>query len=119
MPQFRPHATTSCPHYVPQLEEEAALLGGTWHPLCEDAETTVNADKYSSNEFYCWLVVDPEITSTPKPMDDEEFIEIKRGVSMQQCMSMLSRGELSIVSSFVVLMGARKLRQLGLLAQED
>lgn len=52
-------------------------------------------------------------------MDDEEFIEIKRGVSMQQCMSMLSRGELSIVSSFVVLMGARKLRQLGLLAQED
>lgn len=101
-----------------QLEEEAHLLGGTWHTLCDDAETTVNADKYSSNEFYCWLVVDPEVTTTPKAMDDEEFIEIKRGVSIQQCMAMLGRGELSVVSSFVVLMGARKLRQLGLLTQE-
>lgn len=100
---------------VPQLEEEAHLLGGTWHALCDDAETTVNADKYSSNEFYCWLVVDPYVTPTPKPMDDEEFIEIERGVSMQRCMSMLDKGELSIVSSFVILMGARKLRQLGLL----
>lgn len=102
---------------VPQLEEEAHLLGGTWHALCDDAETTINADKYSSNEFYCWLVVDPYVTPTPKPMDDEEFIEIERGVSMQRCMSMLGRGELSIVSSFVVLMGARKLRQLGLLEE--
>eukprot|EP00752_Nemacystus_decipiens_P003331 g3082.t1 len=101
-----------------ELEEEAHLLGGTWHTLCDDAETTVNADKYSSNEFFCWLVVDPEVTSTPKAMDDEEFIEIKRGVSMQQCMAMLGRGELSVVSSFVILMGARKLRQLGLLTQE-
>ncbi|CAB1099379.1 unnamed protein product [Ectocarpus sp. CCAP 1310/34] len=98
-----------------ELEEEAHLLGGTWHTLCEDDETTVNADKYSSNEFYCWLVVDPYVTPTPKPMDDEEFIEIRRGVSMQECMRMVGRGELSIVSSFVVLMGARKLRQLGLL----
>lgn len=100
---------------VAQLEEEAHLLGGTWHTLCEDDETTINADKYSSNEFYCWLVVDPYVTPTPKPMDDEEFIEIKRGVSMQECMRMVERGELSIVSSFIVLMGARKLRQLRLL----
>lgn len=102
---------------APQLEEEAHLLGGTWHALCDDAETTINADKYSSNEFYCWLVVDPYVTPTPKPMDDEEFIEIERGVSMQRCMSMLGRGEMSIVSSFVILMGARKLRQLGLLEE--
>lgn len=101
-----------------KLEEEAHLSGGTWHALCDDAETTVNADKYSSNEFYCWLVVDPYVTPNPKPMDDEEFIEIKRGISMQQCMSMLGRGELSVVSSFVVLMGARKLRQLGLYREE-
>lgn len=37
---------------------------------------------------------------------------------MQHAMSMLVGGELSIVSSFIVLMGARKLRQLGLLKEE-
>lgn len=105
--------------YLPrlQLEEEAHLVGGTWHPLCDDDQTTINADKYSSNEFYCWLVVDPCITVTPKAMDDEEFIEIRRGITMPRAMSMLGGGELSIVSSFVILMGVRKLRQLGLLKE--
>lgn len=101
-----------------QLEEEAHLLGGTWHALCDDAETTINADKYSTNEFYCWLVVDPHVTPSPRALDDEEFIEIKRGISMHHAMSMVVGGELSIVSSFVVLMGARKLRQLGLFKEE-
>lgn len=98
-----------------QLEEEAHLIGGTWHALCDDADTTVNADKYSSNEFYCWLVVDPHVTPTPRALDDEEFIDIERGITIQRAMSMLNRGELSMVSSFVLLMGARKLSQLGLL----
>lgn len=101
-----------------QLEEEAHLQGGTWYPLCEDEDTSVNADKYSTNEFFCWLVVDPEVTATPRAMDDAEFIEIERGITMEGAMTMLSRGEMSVVSAFVVLMGARKLRQLGLLSQE-
>lgn len=83
--------------------------------LCEDESTTINADKYSSNEFYCWLVVDPFVTPTPRALDDEESIEIERGVTMQRAMTMMDRGELSIVSSFVVLAGARKLRKLGLM----
>lgn len=99
----------------PQLEEEAHLLGGTWHALCDDADTTINADKYSNNEFYCWLVVDPHVTLTPRALDDEESIEIKRGLTMKQVTSMLTSGKLSIVSSFVFLMGTRKLRELGLI----
>eukprot|EP00904_Undaria_pinnatifida_P011178 jgi/Undpi1/7190/HiC_scaffold_22.g09664.m1 len=97
-----------------ELEEEAHLLGGTWHALCDDADTTVNADKYSNNEFYCWLVVDPHVTATPRALDDEESIEIQRGITMKQATRMLTGGKLSIVSSFTLLMGARKLRELGL-----
>lgn len=86
--------------------------------MSDDAETTINADKYSTNEFYCWLVVDPEITVTPRAVDDEEFIEIKRGITMKHAMDMLSCGELSVVSGFVLLLAERKLRQLGLLNEE-
>ena len=100
-----------------QLEEEAHLSGGTWHALCDDADTTINADKYSNNEFYCWLVVDPHVTLTPRALDDEESIEIKRGLTMKQVSSMLTGGKLSMVSSFVFLMGTRKLRELGLLEE--
>lgn len=89
-------------------------MGGTWHALCDDADTTVNADKYSNNEFYCWLVVDPHVTATPRALDDEESIEIQRGITMKQATRMLTGGKLSIVSSFTLLMGARKLRELGL-----
>lgn len=108
-------ARLNCFDIFAQLEEEAHLLGGTWYPLCDNAETSINADKYSTNEFFCWLVVDPEVTSTPRDMDDEEFIEIERGVSMQTAMAMLSRGEMSAVSGFILLMAERKLRQLGFL----
>lgn len=101
-----------------QLDEEAHLHGGTWYPLGERVNTSICADKYSTNEFFCWLVVDPVITSTPRALDDEEFIEIVRGVSMQTAMSMVTRGELSVVSGFVVLLGARKLRQLGIYTEE-
>lgn len=102
-----------------QLEEEAHLEGGTWYPLCDHAATSINADKYNTNEFFCWLVVDPDITTTPRPMDDEEFIEIERGISMQTVMGMLGRGEITVLSGFVILMAARKLRQLGLVSGED
>lgn len=101
-----------------QLDEEAHLQGGTWYPLGDTADTTINADKYSTNEFYCWLVVDPEITPNPRALDDEEFIEIVRGVSIQSAMSMLTRGQMSVVSGFVVLLGARKLRQLGMISED-
>lgn len=101
-----------------QLDEEAHLEGGTWYPLGEKVDTRINADKYSTNEFYCWLVVDPEVTLTPRALDDEEFIEIVRGVNMQTAMSMITRGQMSVVSGFVVLLAERKLRQLGLLSEE-
>lgn len=84
----------------------------------ETADTTINADKYSTNEFYCWLVVDPEIAPNPRALDDEEFIEIVRGVSIQSAMSMLTRGQMSVVSGFVFLLGARKLRQLGMISDD-
>lgn len=100
-----------------QLDEEAHLQGGKWYPLGEKADTKINADKYSTNEFYCWLVVDPEVTLTPRALDDEEFIEIVRGIDMQTAMNMVICGQMSVVSGFVVLLAARKLRELGLLSE--
>ena len=57
------------------------------------------------------------MTLTPRALDDEESIEIKRGLTMKQVSSMLTGGKLSMVSSFVFLMGTRKLRELGLLEE--
>ncbi|CAM9739047.1 unnamed protein product, partial [Choristocarpus tenellus] len=100
-----------------ELEEEAHLTGGTWHSLTESLKTTVSADKYSTNEFFCWLCVDPEVTTTPRPLDAEEFIEIERGIALSEAMGMIVRGEMSVVSGFVTMLAMEKLQNLGLLAR--
>ena len=61
-----------------ELEEEAQLVGGTWHCLL-DAEAP--ADKYSTSPFQFYLVIDPEEERNPKPQDDEELLVVHRGVS--------------------------------------
>ncbi|CAM9423304.1 unnamed protein product [Discosporangium mesarthrocarpum] len=99
-----------------ELEEEAHLMGGVWYPLLQDEKTTIAADKYSTNEFYCWLCVDPHTAKSPRPADIEEFIEIEAGVSLQEALGMIARGEVSIISGFTIMLAAEKLRSLGLVA---
>eukprot|EP00640_Fibrocapsa_japonica_P006736 CAMPEP_0113941472 /NCGR_PEP_ID=MMETSP1339-20121228/7373_1 /TAXON_ID=94617 /ORGANISM="Fibrocapsa japonica" /LENGTH=177 /DNA_ID=CAMNT_0000945623 /DNA_START=345 /DNA_END=879 /DNA_ORIENTATION=+ /assembly_acc=CAM_ASM_000762 len=95
-----------------ELEEEAHLVGGTWYSLLEDG-ATVPMDKYTTNKFHAFLVLDCETTQTPAAMDDEEFIIIEKGFTQKKVMSMIARGQLSMVSAFTCMLGFNKLRELG------
>ncbi|CAN0091444.1 unnamed protein product, partial [Laminaria digitata] len=67
-----------------ELEEEAHLHEGTWHPLMKNAETVAGAGKYSTQIFHPYLVVDPVVKGEPRGLDDGEFIEYIRGVSLEE-----------------------------------
>lgn len=67
-----------------ELEEEAHLHEGTWHTLMKDEKTVAGAGKYSTQIFYSYLVVDPIVKGEPRALDDGEFIEYIRGVSLEQ-----------------------------------
>ena len=67
-----------------ELEEEAHLHEGTWHPLMKSAETVAGAGKYSTQIFHPYLVVDPVVKGEPRALDDGEFIEYIRGVSLEE-----------------------------------
>lgn len=49
-----------------ELEEECHLTNGTWIPLLSH---TMPADKYSLTQVQCYLVLDPDVESNPKPLD--------------------------------------------------
>ena len=49
-----------------ELEEECHLTNGTWIPLLQNS---MPADKYSLTQVQCYLVLDPEVESNPKPLD--------------------------------------------------
>ena len=67
-----------------ELEEEAHLHEGTWHTLMKDERTVAAAGKYSTQIFYSYLVVDPVVKGEPRALDDGEFIEYIRGVSLEE-----------------------------------
>ena len=67
-----------------ELEEEAHLHEGTWHTLMRDERTVAAAGKYSTQIFHSYLVVDPVVKGEPRALDDGEFIEYIRGVSLEE-----------------------------------
>lgn len=67
-----------------ELEEEAHLHQGTWHSLMKDEGTVAGAGKYSTQQFHTYLVVDPVVKGKPRGLDDGEFIEYVRGVSLKE-----------------------------------
>jgi hypothetical protein len=98
-----------------ELEEEAHLKTSNekWFPLLEDETYSTSVEKYSDNRLYMYLALDCDEVTNPKPMDDEEFITIHRGVTYKELMHLLNTGQLNLPSSFTVLMGLRKLQELG------
>ena len=102
-----------------ELEEEAQLASDTWIPLLEDASAAIPFEKYSDNKLYPFLALDCRPVLNPKPADDEEFITVHRNVSHSRLLSMISAGELNIISSFTVLLGIRKLVELGIPLVKD
>lgn len=55
-------------------------------------DTGSSAGKYSTQIFHSYLVVDPVVKGNPKGLDDGEFIEYIRGVSLEEVSSVCERG---------------------------
>ena len=102
-----------------ELEEEAQLSSENWISLLGDASTSAPFEKYSDNMIFPFLVLDCEPVLNPKPLDDEEYIIIHKGVSHARLMEMISAGELNIISSYTVLMGIKKLVEMGIPLSKD
>jgi len=98
-----------------ELEEEAHLKTSSekWISLLENDTYSTSVEKYSDNRLYMFLALDCEEVMNPKPVDDEEFITIHRGVTYKELVHLLNTGQLNLPSSFTVLMGLRKLHELG------
>ncbi|KAG7370916.1 hypothetical protein IV203_019486 [Nitzschia inconspicua] len=93
-----------------ELEEECHLKGGRWFLLTNEP---VAMDKYSTTKMYCYLVIDPEPEENPKPLDEEEDIEIVTGVTIPEILQWLVNGEMNLVGSWGALLAIEKLRELG------
>ena len=95
-----------------ELEEECHLAGGTWYRLTAEG-VSVPMDKYVITEITAYLVVDPERVENPRPLDDEEDIEIVEGVTANEILDMIRGGDMNLVDGWASLLALQKLRELG------
>ncbi len=70
-------------------------------------------DKYVITEITPYLVIDPHHVHNPRPLDDEEDIEIISGVTADEIMQMIREGDMNLVGGFGALLALQKLRDLG------
>ena len=91
-----------------ELHEEAGLCGGELMTLAED----VAADKYSMNKFYYYLALDCE-TEEIGERDAEEWIQVERGVSLEQVKRIVEEGQMNAPNSVTALLALEKLRVMG------
>lgn len=96
-----------------ELEEEAQMSSRQWYPLLGQ-NVTVPLDKYSDNRFFPFLALDCELVSDPKPQDEEEYILVERQVSYKRLMTLVNSGQINVASSYTILLGIRKLQELGI-----
>ncbi|KAL3772767.1 hypothetical protein ACHAW5_007276 [Stephanodiscus triporus] len=94
-----------------ELEEECHLAGGTWYRLTDEG-VSVPMDKYVVTEITPYLVIDAEHVPDPRPLDDEEDIEIVRGVTAAEILRMIREGDFNLVGGWGALLALEKLREL-------
>ena len=70
-------------------------------------------DKYVVTELTPYLVIDAQHVPYPRPLDDEEDIEIVRGVTADQILQMIKEGDFNLVGGWGALLALEKLRELG------
>jgi len=95
-----------------ELEEECHLSGGTWYRLLE-GNKAIAMDKYVMTEIVAYLVVDPMKVENPRPLDEEEEIEIIDGITIEEVLGMIRNGEMNCIGGFASLLAIEKLRSLG------
>ena len=93
-----------------ELEEECHLTEGKWIPLTHHPSAM---DKYALTTIAAYLVLDPKSAENPKPLDEEEDIEIVDGVTIPEIMNWIAQGEMNLVSGLGCLLAIEKLRELG------
>lgn len=93
-----------------ELEEECHLSGGTWVPL---SKVPAAMDKYALTTINAYLVIDPMPAMDPKPLDDEEDIEIVDGITIPQIYDWITTGEMNLVSAWGCMLAIEKLREMG------
>ena len=93
-----------------ELEEECHLVGGKWIPLTKNASAM---DKYALTTINAYLVLDAEPAINPKPLDDEEDIEIVQGITIPEILKWISEGEMNLVGGWGCLLAIEKLREIG------
>ena len=97
-----------------ELEEEAKLVSDKWYPLLDTSDTSMPFDKYSTNRFYPYLAIDCKHIDNGKDLDEQEYIIIERNVTYSKLMSLLHSGQMNVVSTYAILLGLRKLNELGI-----
>lgn len=95
-----------------ELEEECHLIGGTWIELTTGKSDTY-MDKYATTTIKAYLVIDPQQAVNPKPLDEEEEIEIITNVTIPQILQLIQHGEMNVVGGWGCLLAIQKLRNLG------
>ena len=58
-------------------------------------------------------MIDPIRVDDPRPLDEEEEIEIVRGVSVDEIIQMVRGGDMNLVGAWASLLALQKLRDLG------
>ena len=76
-------------------------------------QTKVPMDKYVVTEITPYLVIDAEHVHNPRPLDEEEDIEIIRGVTSDEIIQMIREGDFNLVGGWGALLALQKLRELG------
>eukprot|EP00557_Chaetoceros_sp_GSL56_P013784 CAMPEP_0176482878 /NCGR_PEP_ID=MMETSP0200_2-20121128/3617_1 /TAXON_ID=947934 /ORGANISM="Chaetoceros sp., Strain GSL56" /LENGTH=207 /DNA_ID=CAMNT_0017879237 /DNA_START=79 /DNA_END=699 /DNA_ORIENTATION=+ len=90
-----------------ELEEECHLSGGTWYRLLKE-DKSIAMDKYVMTKIVAYLVVDANEVSKPRPLDDEEEIEIIEGVTVEEILEIIRRGEMNCIGGFASLLAFEK-----------
>ena len=88
------------------------MAGGTWYKLVDNG-VAIPMDKYVMTEVIPYLVIDPVKVDNPRPLDNEEDIEIVEGVTIENILEMIRGGEFNLVGSWGCLLAIEKLRAIG------
>jgi hypothetical protein len=70
-------------------------------------------DKYVITEITPYLVIDPHHVTSPRPLDDEEDIEIVSGITPGEIMQMIREGDMNLVGGWGAMLALQKLKELG------
>ena len=100
-----------------ELEEEARLEGGEWHPLLPAGHPGIPEVKWCANAFEPFLCVGPEPHPCPAARDGEEEaagLEAVR-VPLREFRRLAANGEVLLPSVAAGWMAMERLRELGLI----